>query len=189
MTLVYGVGINDDPGDTGKNCPYYVRWAAMLRRCYSAIELQRHPAYSDCSVCEEWKTFSNFKNWMKGQSWQGKHLDKDILHPGNRIYAPDKCVFVNAAINRFTTEKKNYAGALPIGVCTVPESGRFRAQCCTLDGRRVGLGTYDTPEQAHRAWRNKKHELACKLAESQDDPRVSAALKSRYSERGFFSHE
>lgn len=179
--LVHGVGINDSTEPTGNNCPYYKRWAAMIRRCHSEKELSKHPSYRSCSIAPEWLSFSAFKAWMKEQDWQGKHLDKDLLVPGNRVYGPQFCVFVSPEVNRFTTEKKSYAGNLPIGVSVVPENGRYRSQCCNLKGLRVGLGCFDTPEQAHLAWRRKKHELACLLAANQEDPRVSSALKSRYA--------
>jgi len=36
---------------------------------------------------------------MERQDWEGKHLDKDILIPGNKIYSPDRCIFVSSLIN------------------------------------------------------------------------------------------
>ena len=43
----YKISINS------KHTPYYMIWHSMLQRCYSKIYQQKHPAYLDCSVCEE----------------------------------------------------------------------------------------------------------------------------------------
>ena len=95
--LVCGVGVNDlrfIKADRGmKNrCPFYPRWRGMLQRCYCSMEYR--PTYKECFVCEDWLIFSNFKEWMKTQDWKDKHLDKDILKPGNKVYSLDTCCFV-----------------------------------------------------------------------------------------------
>ena len=93
--LVFGVGINDAdyvidkrinaslPGERRSQkvlwaCPYYSRWKDVLSRCYAAYHLLKRPNYFDCTVCEEWLLFSNFKKWMEQQDWEGKQLDKDL---------------------------------------------------------------------------------------------------------------
>lgn len=102
---VYGVGTNDadyatrdvevtlKPDGTKTHrtkwrCPYYQRWSNMLERCYSKRLHKDRPSYSDCSVVPEWLSFMSFRAWMMEQVWEGKHLDKDLLFPNNKIYAP-----------------------------------------------------------------------------------------------------
>jgi len=104
--LVHGIGINDLKNAAriiidDKDCmsPFYQTWANMLKRCYSDSYLKSRPTYKDCTVCDEWLLFSNFKAWMETQDWKGKQIDKDILEPGNRMYAPDFCIFVTHEIN------------------------------------------------------------------------------------------
>ncbi len=67
----------------------------MLQRCYSESYLNKRPSYRGCSVCEEWKTFSNFMAWMKNKNMENLELEKDILVPGNKLYSPETCVFVS----------------------------------------------------------------------------------------------
>ena len=43
------------------------------------------------------------------------------------------------------------------------------------------LGYFSTPEEAHEAWRKRKHELAQLVAATEVDLRVVEALKKRYS--------
>lgn len=186
--LIYGVGVNDSgrPVHTrldGRRilCPFYDRWTEMLRRCYCPKLHLKHPSYLGCSVTEEWLLFSNFENWMKTQDWEGRQLDKDILKVGNKVYSPDFCVFIPRELNAFTTDRGNDRGEWPLGVYLDKEKGRFKAQCNNpLTGKQEYLGRFDTPEEAHLAWKKRKHELACIYADQQTDPRVAHALRTRY---------
>lgn len=185
---VFGVGIYDlsRPVFTKLNgkrvmCPYYNRWKNMLRRCYCPKYQLRFPTYVGCSVTEEWLLFSNFERWMKAQDWEGKELDKDLLKVGNKLYSPDFCVFVPPELNAFTTDSRADRGEYPLGVYLHRESGRFKAQCSNPSiGRQEYLGYFDNPEDAHKAWRKRKHELALMYADQQTDPRVAEALRTRY---------
>ena len=191
--LVYGVGINDADYNTvigvntapnGKRtkikCPFYMKWRSMLSRCYNEPTLARHPTYIGCVVCEEWHRFSNFRLWMETQDWQDKHLDKDLLVRGNKVYGPDTCCFISRDINSFLTDGAASRGKYPIGV-TLGKSGKYSAM-----GRVEGykhsksLGSYLTAQEAHQAWLDNKLKQAYLLAAGQDDPRVARALIERY---------
>lgn len=193
--LVYGVGINDaDSGvcryETvdGKRkqvwiCHFYDVWKGMLKRCYSEKEQSRYPTYKGCYVCDEWLTFSNFKSWMEQQDWEGKHLDKDLLVKGNKIYSPETCIFVTALVNTFTTDSNAKRGDFMIGVNFHKRDEIFEANCNNpFTNKKQYLGRFKTELEAHLAWRAKKHEHACQLAESElvSDPRLTEALKTRY---------
>ena len=200
--LLYGVGINDskhaiERRDTivsvdGKRsrkvvwkCPFYKVWAHMLERCYSSGSRLRRPTYAECSVAAEWHSFSAFKAWMETQEWEGMQLDKDVLEPGNKIYAPDKCVFVSRAVNMFLTDAKAIRGKWIIGVCWNKHAGKFQANCRNpFTDKGEHLGYFKSEEEAHEAWRKRKHELACQLAEQQTDSRVAQALIQRYASTG-----
>jgi len=168
MKLVYGVGINDADYTLSKYekfvsaegllkvrqvwvCPFYSRWQSMITRCYSKNFLIENPSYKDCTVCEEWLTFSKFKSWMETQNWSGKTLDKDILCKGNKIYSPEFCVFVHAKVNLFIIERESKRGEWPIGV-HFEESYQKYKSTITSNNKTVNLGRYDTAEQAHQAW-------------------------------------
>ena len=196
--LVYGVGIMDADyvvneiitigySKEGKRiqklvwiCPFYLRWKSMLKRCYSDKHQERHPTYKGCSVCEEWLKFSNFKAWMETQEWQGKQLDKDILFPGNKVYSPETCVFVDRRVNTFVTERNSSRGEWMIGVHWDKSSKKFTAMCNDGTGKRKYLGYFDTELEAHKAWLAFKLEQAKILAAEQTDPRVAKALIDRY---------
>ncbi len=169
-------------------CPFYMTWVSMLTRCYSDKYQARWPTYIGCVVVEEWKTFSNFKSWMEKQDWEGKHLDKDLLKHGNKIYGPDHCIFVTGIVNAFMTERTLDRGEWPIGVAWHKKSKKFQAQCCNpFTKKREHLGLFTCPNEAHKAWLKRKQELAILLAAEQTDERIAKALVDRYSVVGYNS--
>ena len=197
--LVYGVGINNadyvvQKFETvgyvnGKRkrkmigaCPYYQAWASILSRCYSAKALERNPTYAGCTVAKEWHTFSNFRDWMMTQDWEGKQLDKDLLFEGNKIYSADTCVFVTPLVNTFTLDRGAARGKWLIGVCWNKEKAKFESRCSNPFTKKLEyLGLFTCEHEAHEAWRKRKLELAHLLAAEQTDPRVAKALIERYS--------
>lgn len=191
--LVYGVGVNDATYETQSSsfggraswkCPFYRKWSAMLERCYSAKFKEGNKAYEGCSVCDEWLKFSNFKRWMETQDWQGKHLDKDLISRGNKIYCPEKCCFVDSKLNSFLTERSAKRGQFMLGVSVDKETGKFKAECSNIifagSCKGKNLGRFTDEKEAHLAWKSRKHEIACKLADLQTDERVANALRTRY---------
>ena len=197
--LVCGVGVNDLgyrtqvweelPKNGGKRiqksvfkCKYYVVWKSMLKRCCSKKSLESYPTYIGTSVCSEWLYATAFKKWMEQQDWHGKCLDKDIIAPGSKLYSPDTCAFVLNATNLFVTARDACRGDYPIGVYLFKRTGKYRALCQNpFTGKREHLGYFSTPEEAHEAWRKRKHELAQLVAATESDLRVVEALKKRYS--------
>lgn len=118
---------------------------------------------------------------MEKQDWEGKDLDKDILVLGNKTYSPDTCVFVEDKVNRFIVSDFKPAKDLPLGVSM--ERTRLLARCSNpFTGKTERVGYHKTPEEAHLAWKARKHELACQLADSEyvTDDRVREALRNRY---------
>ncbi len=196
--LLFGVGINDvntptkykvfpeervpSGGFRRKACPYYNKWSSMMERCYSTKCQERYPTYIGCTVSEAWLYFSNFKKWMKTQVWEGLQLDKDLLYEGNKVYSEDTCVFIHGRVNNFTIDRGAVRGKLLIGVFL--EYGKYKAQCrnsFTLGGSTY-IGSYDTELEAHLAWKERKHDYALQLADSEyvTDDRVREALRNKY---------
>lgn len=149
----------------------------MLQRCYDTKFHKHRPTYRGCIVCEEWLTFSNFKKWMEKQDWEGKQLDKDLLVFGNKVYSPDTCVFIDLAMNTFISGCDTSSG----GYYWHAKNKKFVARCNNpLTKITENLGNFYCSEDAHQAWKKRKHELACQLAELQTDEQVASALRNRY---------
>lgn len=188
--LIRGFGINDADYDVtryedGKkvSCYFYQTWKNMLERCYSEKKQVERPTYRGCTVCDEWLTFSNFKAWMEQQEWRGKQLDKDLLKDGNKVYCPEWCIFVDRKINSFVTDSGASRGKYMIGASWDKASNKFASNCNNpFTSKQEKLGYFTDELQAHLAWKARKHELACELADSDlvTDPRLSEVLRTRY---------
>lgn len=158
--LVHGFGVNDIDGPTeylvnGKRVRYkdYASWVGMIARC----EYQDHIAYSDKSICQEWKYFSNFKLWFDEQVYyEGLQLDKDILFVNNKIYSPHSCAFVPSWVNTVLGNGGSKEDRkISLGVSKRNE--RYRAQVSEfLTGKRAWLGSFNSQEEAHTAWQEGK---------------------------------
>jgi hypothetical protein len=190
---VYGIGVNDSPTPVSKSekvngkwrtvwvCPYYAIWKGVLQRCYSDLCLKKYPTYRGCSICPEWIYFMTFKAWMMAQDWEGRQLDKDILVEGNKIYSPETCRFVEAIVNAFLNDQGVTRGEWPIGVHWNKAASKFQALCRNpFTKRQEYLGSFTCPNEAHEAWRKRKHEHACALADLQTDPDIAEALRLRF---------
>ncbi|MEE1277668.1 MAG: AP2 domain-containing protein [Acutalibacteraceae bacterium] len=159
--LVYGVGVNDYKENTKYNHVHiqsYHTWGQMLKRCYSKEFLDKQTTYRGCSVCEEWWSFSNFKKWFDENYIEGYSLDKDILFKGNKIYSPETCCFVPNEINVLLCKSDSKRGKMPIGVCErkMVNGYKYVAYVNNSTKKHFHLGTFDTPEEAFRAYKRAK---------------------------------
>lgn len=181
-TLIYGVGINDADYVTnttveGKKikCPYYRRWTSVLERCYSEKLHTSRPTYIDCSVVDDWLYFSQFKDWMEQQDWEGKDLDKDIIVPNNKVYGPDTCVFVDQRVNTLLTNRGKLRGKYPKGVYYDKRKSKYKSQCA-VNGKNGSIGLYTCPISAFKAYVEYKSKLIEKVAAEQVDVRIRDGL-------------
>ena len=188
--LVHGVGVNDanysvtktDNGRQTWMCPFYKRWKSMLKRCYSEKYHEKYPTYIDCTVFKEWLIFSNFKKWMESKDYIDKHLDKDLIEEGNKIYSPEKCLFLNQMVNKFMTSRKAARGELLLGVTWNKQRKKFHSQCKNPFTNKDGyLGLFTRELEAHKAWQKKKLEHAIDLSELHENKYLGDLLIKRYT--------
>ena len=165
---IFGICINDCQGlisdDENNEC--YNTWVQMLRRCYDLNLKKKYPTYKDCTVCEEWLFFSNFKKWFENPEngfRKGYFLDKDLLIKGNKIYSPETCVFIPREISSITTQSNALRGELPIGISKM-KNGKYRVRFSKRN-KLVGWGSFDTVEAAFLSYKMAKERHARELAE------------------------
>ena len=190
--MFFGVGENDSTEKVSSNkngvqafCASYEMWKHMLARCYDKRSHKRQPTYVGCSVDSRWFKYSAFKEWYELQDKINGELDKDILVQGNKIYSPDLCVIIPRSLNLFLNSNPARRGSLPIGVTYSENLTRFKARCCNpFSGKLEHIGVFDTKEEAHEAWRLRKHAHSLRYASMQSDQRVAESLRVRYLTRG-----
>ena len=151
LPSLYGVGylgeatVMDGCGRLSKE---YVIWSKMLERCYCSKYLARKPTYAGCTVSDNFKNFTFFKNWCNKQVGFGEKyfsLDKDILLKGNKLYSEDTCAFVPRELNNLLTLRKASRGNLPIGVTPSRSNILKYTAKVTIFGKGVVLGDFNTP--------------------------------------------
>ena len=181
-SLVCGVGTNDAKytvtqkiNGKRKTCPFYRKWHGMIERCYNIRNHKRYPTYARCTVTKEWLTFSNFKLWMEKQDWKGRHLDKDIIKPNNKVYSPDSCCFISQSLNKLLTNSLASRGDYPQGVNFSGIAKRFVSRC-KVDGERTHLGYFDTAKEASKVYNKFKQNLIIVRANQQTDTRIKNGL-------------
>lgn len=187
-SLLYGVGKNDadykvNQKIDGKQvwCPFYKTWKEMLRRCFCKKTQIYDQSYVGVRVCNEWLVFSNFKSWMIQQNWNGKHLDKDLLSDGERIYSPDTCVFISKELNLALSGEMNPNRELPTGVVFDKGVSKYRTSFKNKYTQKTEyLGVYENLLDASNAWKKRKYEYVKFLAEQETDFRVKEAVELRY---------
>ena len=156
-SAICGVGINDYGGKVrskGELMDSYKYWVRMIKRCYDERELAKRPSYKDCSVCDEWLLFSNFKKWFDDPAngyKKGYQLDKDILCEGNRVYSPETCCFVPCVLNNQFRAKVWADNGLSAGVYYREETKKYYS-AFMFDNKQTFLGTFDTENEASQAY-------------------------------------
>ena len=165
------VGINDADYKTtividGKKikCKIYYRWIRILERCYSEKRHEKYPTYRDCSMCDEWLTFSNFKKWMEIQNYHDLEIDKDLKVPNNKVYSPENCLLVSRKINKLITNIKSKRNGYLVGVTFVKDKGKFRA-FFNDNGKTTHIGYFCSEIEGHNAWRKRKKEVMLEIVE------------------------
>lgn len=168
---ICGIGINDYEGQVKKNCVHlksYALWRAMIDRCYNNITLKKHKSYMGCSVCDEWKYFSNFKKWYDKNAPKeidGYSLDKDLITHGNRVYSPDTCCFLPIELNSMLITQKRHRGNYKIGVFWNKRLNKYIAQVNYRGKSRKHIGVFDTEEEAFLAYKREKEHIIKTLAD------------------------
>lgn len=183
--LVYGVGYvgvgAHSAQENGKQTAAYRKWVKILERCYDDKFKAKNPAYSTCTVSQEWHCFQVFAEWFHAQPNSenaGFEIDKDLMVLGSEIYSDSTCSFVPQEINKMLNSCAASRGEYPLGVHL--NRKRFMARV-SINGESLCLGTYDTPDQAHAAYREAKKQYVRSAAEDRKDqlhPKVYASLSS-----------
>ena len=163
--IMCGVGYHGSE-DVDCTSESYLRWHDMLHRCYNDKFHERQPQYKECSVCEEWLNYSNFKLWYDKNKYGEAQLDldKDILFKENKIYDPAHVVFVPHEINTLFIARDKCRGNLPIGVHLDTSKNKYRAEVSFM-GKGIKLGTFNNPEESFKRYKEYKEDLIQDMAE------------------------
>ena len=153
----------------GKLIKSYSEWHDMFDRCYNSEFHKRHPSYKDCDVANIWFNYQRFGDWFSKNYYEvpgeTMHLDKDILYKGNKIYSPEKCIFVPNKINTLFIKCDRSRGDLPIGVYYDKDRNKYTAGY-KINKIRKFIGRYDNPEDAFYVYKLHKEKLIKEVIDS-----------------------
>lgn len=156
--LILGVGTNSRGKHktkvNGTKTPAYRTWHHMLQRAYCPKLHEKYPTYIGCSVANDWLEYQTFAEWFENHEYgnHGYQLDKDLLVPNNRVYAPDRCVFVPGQLNSLLLDRGNARGQYLQGVCFDKTRNKFQAQI-NINGKRQHLGYFETEQEAYQVYK------------------------------------
>lgn len=153
----------------------YIAWYNILVRCYEEKIYNKYQSYEQCEICEEWKYYwnfydwlhsqSNFEKWKNGTSWA---VDKDIIIKNNKIYSPQTCCLVPKEVNNLLLKSEQTRGDLPIGVTYRKSDGMYEAQCSDpFLNKYITIGIYNTPQQAFKYYKQYKENILQRMANQQ----------------------
>lgn len=149
-----------------KHKQLYRLWQGVIIRCQpKSWKTDRYKAYKGCFVCDEWKCFDNFLEWVNDPSngyQDGYHIDKDILIKGNREYSPQTCCFVPKEINNLLTKCNKSRGTCPVGVS---KNRSFFAAHISKNSKQICIGTYKNVLEAFYAYKDAKERYIKSIAE------------------------
>ena len=153
------------------NTREYQKWQNMLQRCFDNKLKEKYPTYKDVTCNDRWLCFANFledfeilkqeHNWNVDEKL---NLDKDILHKGNKLYSLENCVLMPDWINSLFTKNNAKRGNCPIGVNYNKRAKKYQA-LCNINGKKIGLGLYNSLEEAFNAYKVAKEQEIKRIAE------------------------
>ena len=166
--MIHCFGILDRKIEGGvKSNPHYGVWARMIERCYSEASLLRNPQYSGVSVCEEWRYFSNFERWSTDRFVDGWTFDKDMINLTGNIYSSEACCYLPQELNKSILDASATRSSFGLGVWYKKPSCKMiseRNKPFVAEINNKKLGSFKTPEEAHRCWQKAKVENLLSLA-------------------------
>ena len=147
----------------------YEIWHNIMQRCYDKKYKDKHPAYKNCKVCEEWLNYTNFYKWYNSHYYEipgykrRMAIDKDILIKGNNLYSPDTCIFVPEDINIIFAKNSSMRGKYPIGVSYDKKNDKYNVTIRKY-GKQYNLGRYDTIEESFQIYKYNKENYIKEVA-------------------------
>jgi hypothetical protein len=151
-------------GEFDSNDKAHNIWRGMIERCYGTNKNRaRDLSYSECNVSSDWHNYQNFARWYTDNYYQVNNevmmLDKDILFRENKTYSAELCIIAPSSINMLINGRTRIdSGSSPLGVTYHKKFNKYEASC-NKNGKRVYLGIYDTPLEAHMVYKKYKENL------------------------------
>lgn len=158
------------PYITSKTNNAYHVWNGIYKRCYENTKYNIGNCYNEATMCEQWLNDKElFAEWYNANYYEcdgeSMAVDKDLLCPGNKEYAPDKCCIIPQTINTALSNCKKHTlpawrnpkVILPLGVRYDEYMQKYYGEIRPYGYDEVVKLSYkDTPEEAFEEYKKFK---------------------------------
>ncbi|MGN0966369.1 MAG: hypothetical protein ACI4OP_02070 [Candidatus Coprovivens sp.] len=104
----------------------------------------------------------------------GWQLDKDLISFGNKIYCPEKCLFIPVSINKaIATNKSNSSVGIKV------KRNKYLVSI-NIYGKNTYFGSYDSLEDAKAVYKENKLKYIYELAKKENLPNFIVNLFEPY---------
>lgn len=157
------------PYITLKSNAAYSIWNGIYIRCYKDKRV-----YEGAFMCDLWKNDKDaFAEWWSSEYYEcdgeSMAVDKDLLFPGNKEYAPDKCCIIPQTLNTMLSNCKKHRSTCRLGKWRKPKMElplgvRYDSNMQMYYGEIkpyghdevIRLSYWDTPEEAFEEYKRHK---------------------------------
>ena len=148
------------PYITLKSNTAYSIWNGIYIRCY-----KDNRVYDGSYMCDLWKNDKDsFVEWWHSEYYEcegeSMAVDKDLLYPGNKEYAPDKCCIIPQTLNTMLSNCKKHKVKwksslnLPLGVRYDSKMKMYYGEIKPFGHDEIiKLSYWETPEQAFEEYK------------------------------------
>jgi len=154
----------------GHRTAYYI-YHGIFNRCYRTKEIGARDCYEKAYMYEGWLRDPDlFAEWYEYNYYdcdgESMAVDKDLLFPGNKEYAPDKCCILPQTLNTMLSNCKKHRNNskwrrvnmdLPLGVRYDERLKMYYGQIRLFGfDEIINLSYWDTPEEAFEEYKRHK---------------------------------
>ena len=154
------------PYITLKSNVAYSIWNGIYNRCYRSEDSTYEGAY----MCDLWLNDKDaFAEWWSAEYYEcdgeSMAVDKDLLFPGNKEYAPDKCCILPQTLNTMLSNSKKHKLSkwkvakkdLPLGVRYDGSMNMYYGEIKPFGHDEIiKLSYWNTPEEAFAEYKKFK---------------------------------
>ena len=172
MNLERGIVCSEELGRQQEYIPYitlksntaYSIWNGIYMRCY-----KQKNVYKGAYMCDLWlNDKDSFAEWWSAEYYEcdgeSMAVDKDLLFPGNKEYAPDKCCIIPQTLNTMLSNCKKHRSRskfarndLPLGVRYNSKTKMYYGEITPYGHDEViRLSCWSTPEEAFAEYKRHK---------------------------------
>ncbi len=172
IDLQRGIVLVEELGRQQEYIPYitlksnaaYSIWNGIYMRCY-----KQNDVYEGAFMCDLWRyNKDSFAEWWSAEYYEcdgeSMAVDKDLLFPGNKEYAPDKCCIIPQKLNTMLSNCKKHRSIwrnartdLPLGVRYDSKMNMYYGEIKPYGHDEViRLSYWNTPEDAFTEYKRHK---------------------------------